>query len=528
MNETRARHVGEGPPLQPVSILIAALGGEGGGVLADWIVQAALAAGLPVQATSVPGVAQRTGATSYYIEFMPEAGPAGAQPVFALMPVPGRVDTLLASEILEGVRMIERGFVTPDRTWLITATHRVLTTAEKMAMGDGRFDDAKLIAAAHALSARCLALDLQAIAAAHRTVVSAVMFGALAGAGRLPWPRGLCEAVIEAGGIGVAASLAGFAAAYDAAASAASDRPSRQAPTNIADAVKGHDAGAAASLAETMRLGEARVLDFQDAAYAQRYRERMRRLQSRAMAGTEAALEAAARHLALWMSYEDVIRVAALKIRRSRFQRVREDAAARSDNVLEIREHLKPGLEEIAAIAPAALGRRLRERALRAELRGRHPGKGITLHTTSIRGFASLRLLASLKFLRPRSLRWAEEQQAIESWLAALELAASRDGGLARQVAELPRLRKGYGDTAKRGLRAYEAIWRDRVVPWLEGGAAADAAAAQALEQAIGAALADPEHRALGQRLGRSVVEQPIAFHPRVSKSAQGPDDGRR
>ena len=57
---------------RPLTILIAALGGEGGGVLADWIVQAAQAEDFPVQATSVPGVAQRTGATTYYIEIFPQ------------------------------------------------------------------------------------------------------------------------------------------------------------------------------------------------------------------------------------------------------------------------------------------------------------------------------------------------------------------------------------------------------------------------------------------------------------------------
>src|SRR5690606_40261947 len=109
-------------------ILIAALGGEGGGVLADWIVGCALAQGLPVQATSVPGVAQRTGATSYYIETMRAPAPDGSKPVFALNPMPGRVDVVLASELLEAARTIERGFVSPARTTLIAARHRVYTT----------------------------------------------------------------------------------------------------------------------------------------------------------------------------------------------------------------------------------------------------------------------------------------------------------------------------------------------------------------------------------------------------------------
>ena len=123
-------------PIQ--NILIAALGGQGGGVLVDWLVQCARDAGLAVQATSVPGVAQRTGATSYYIEWS-RAPVADGQPrpVFALSPVPARVDVAIASEALEAARLIERGFVTPERTCLVASTSRIYTTAEKMHMDDG-------------------------------------------------------------------------------------------------------------------------------------------------------------------------------------------------------------------------------------------------------------------------------------------------------------------------------------------------------------------------------------------------------
>jgi indolepyruvate ferredoxin oxidoreductase beta subunit len=47
------------------------MGGQGGGVLADWIVALAETEGWIAQSTSVPGVAQRTGATIYYIEMLP-------------------------------------------------------------------------------------------------------------------------------------------------------------------------------------------------------------------------------------------------------------------------------------------------------------------------------------------------------------------------------------------------------------------------------------------------------------------------
>ena len=90
------------------------MGGQGGGVLADWVVGLAEAQGWAAQSTSVPGVAQRTGATIYYIEMAPPKG--GTQPVFALMPTPGDVDIVMASELMEAGRSVLRGLVTPDRT----------------------------------------------------------------------------------------------------------------------------------------------------------------------------------------------------------------------------------------------------------------------------------------------------------------------------------------------------------------------------------------------------------------------------
>src|ERR1035438_5846568 len=115
-----------------ITIAVLAMGGEGGGVLADWIVDVAERASYHAQTTSVPGVAQRTGATIYYIELFPETGigSAGRLPVLALMPVPGELDIVVASELMEAGRAIQRGLVTPDRTALITSTHRVFSMTE--------------------------------------------------------------------------------------------------------------------------------------------------------------------------------------------------------------------------------------------------------------------------------------------------------------------------------------------------------------------------------------------------------------
>ena len=96
---------------QALSILLCALGGEGGGVLADWLVAVARHAGYPAQATSIPGVAQRTGATTYYLEIYPVPLNQlnGRLPVLGLNPLPGRLDALVSSELLETARQIGNG-----------------------------------------------------------------------------------------------------------------------------------------------------------------------------------------------------------------------------------------------------------------------------------------------------------------------------------------------------------------------------------------------------------------------------------
>ena len=485
----------------PYAILIAALGGEGGGVLMNWIVDAARKSGLAVQATSVPGVAQCTGSTSYYIEMSRAPAPAGAEPVFALMPMPGRVDVVVASELVEAARLIERGFVSPRRTTLIASTSRTYTTAEKIAMGDGRFAPEKIEAAARALARKYVALDLDALARTHGTMVSATMFGALAGAGALPWPRAVSETAIG-DGKAAAASRAGFEAAFSAVAAAAGATfppPARTVapPPGIPAAVT----DLPEPLREVVALGHARVVDFQDEAYGALYLERVHALAAASPtadpAGRHAVTEAV-RRLALWMAYEDIPRVAELKTRPERFAAIRKEAEMSDSQILRVQEFVKPGLDEIAAMLPAALGRRL---AARAAAGKSLPllGRGMRVSTTTITGHATMRMLAQIKRWRRRSLRYGDEQAAIEIWLGTMRRALARSPEFAGALAELPRLLKGYGDTQARGRASYAAVMRRIVEPALAGGT--EAASAPTLRRAIGAALSDPEGVALARAL---------------------------
>ncbi len=462
-------------PPRPLSLLIAAMGGEGGGVLSGWVVGAATAAGLTVQATSIPGVAQRTGATTYYVEIWPEPLAADApEPLFALYPTPGEVDVMVASELIEAGRAIAAGYVSPERTTLIAASHRVYAIAERSAMGDGRFDAGRVLEAARSLSRKAVLRDFASSGAA----VNAVILGAMAATGELPMAEEAYRQAIRESDVAVEANLTGFdtglTIAQDEALAPSSqeiDLPGDYAViTDFSEALRG-----------VASEGARRLQGYQGAAYAKRY---LARLESVLAAGERAAHEVA-QVLALRMAYDDVIRVAQLKARPERLARLRAEAGA-GDKPFHVHDYLKPGIKELCDLLPGAIARPLLAWAERRGLSERlHVG--LRLRSTSISGYVLLRALAALRPLRPLGQRWREEQAWIDAWLA--DVSAAQDPELAFEIAACGRLIKGYGDTHHHGLARYDEIRAGITAPALAG-ALADAAGR--LRQAREAALADP------------------------------------
>ncbi|MBP8294608.1 MAG: indolepyruvate oxidoreductase subunit beta family protein [Burkholderiales bacterium] len=505
MDERRGR-------AEPITLLLCALGGEGGGVLSEWLVAAAREAGYAVQSTSVPGVAQRTGATTYYVEVfpVPVAELGGRQPVFSLYPVPGALDALVSSELLETVRQIGNGMASRARTLIITSSARVLTTNERMQMADGRVPPAPLADIVREHSLMHHVFDMDGITRESGTIVSAVMFGAIAASGVLPVPRGACEAVIRAGGKGAEASLRGFARAWDqvsaerervafvgnvlggaatpalsaaataydgampAAASLSFASPATTSPAAAfaAATLPGPAATAGTALPaaiaarfpsavhDMLALGCVRLVEYQDAAYRDLYLERLERVLAAERTGAAAGGDArdwattrtAARYLALWMAYDDIVRVAELKARASRAGRVRREVRVADGELLRVYDYFKPGIPEIAALLPprwaGALMRWDRGRQSRGQPSFALPLK---IGTHGVAGMLALRALAGLKGLRRHGSRYAQEQQAIERWLAAVETGARLDWTLGNEIAECGRLIKGYGSTNERG-----------------------------------------------------------------------------
>jgi indolepyruvate ferredoxin oxidoreductase beta subunit len=455
---------------QPVKLLIAAMGGEGGGVLMDWIVGACWKLGYPVQATSVPGVAQRTGATTYYIELVPEAG--AKRPVFALVPTPGEVDLMLATELAEAVRAIQQGFVTKERTTLVSSTHRFYATDEKIALGDGRLSDARLRQVAEAGAKASILFDAAAAAREAKTVINAVMLGAIAATGLLKIAPEEFTKAIQEEGKAVAANLAGFKLGFE--------QLNKIAPAPVT-----------AVEPDVVRIGVERLIDYQGAAYAELYRRRLEKFRD----GDPQLYREVARHLAVRMSYEDIIRVAQAKVRTRRFARIRTEASAKESDLVTVTEFFKPGVQEFADIAPPSLARWLLGRS-----GARKWAWAMHVRSTTVTGFLKIWLLSKLRWWRPSSYRYAEEQAAIESWLDLVDRASRREARLALEVAELARLIKGYGSTHRRGSANYRHIVEALVLPTLADDAA-HPNAANRIANAREAALKDPDGIALSLAL---------------------------
>ncbi len=483
---------------RPISVAILAMGGQGGGVLADWIVALAESAGFVAQATSVPGVAQRTGATIYYVELIRARG--NRKPVLSLMPMPGDVDVVIAAELMEAGRAIQRGIVSPGRTTLIASTHRALSVAEKVHPADGAADPAPVLKAAAELSARFVGADMQAIAERAGSVISAALFGALAATRTLPFPREAFEATVRAAGVGVEASLRAFAGGWDAVD--APPPPSATQPVFAPLRVSGGSAAEHAALTEALtrierdfapeaqdmlRHGLARMVDYQDVAYAREYLDRVAALDAR-LHGE------AARQIAVAMAYDDVIRVADLKTRASRTTRVAREVGVRDGQILETTEFMHPRVDEMCATMPAPLGRFVESSALLRRFLGLF-ANGARVRTSSLHGFTLLYTIAGMRRWRRRLLRHGREVAHMESWLVLVAAHSAGDIDFAREILRCRRLVKGYSDTHARGESKFDRVMA--AVPTLAG----RPDAADWMRRLREAALADAEGSALAGAL---------------------------
>ena len=466
---------------KPLSIAILAMGGQGGGVLADWVVALAEAQGWVAQTTSVPGVAQRTGATIYYLELLKARD--GTEPVLALMPTPGDVDVVMAAELMEAGRSVMRGLVTPDKTMLIASTHRSYAVGEKEKPGDGTGNPTVVIDATDFAAKKTIAFDMDALATRNGSVISASMFGALAASGALPFSKDAFEATIRSGGKGVEASLRAFNAGYERVMRGGNDKVSAEPGKTFASIPYSADHPALDRLLARIRkefpdaiqpmlfAGVKKLTDFQDPAYADEYLSEVARLHAadKTLGGAEkdfAFTAQAAKYVAIAMAYDDVIRVADLKTRATRFDRVKKEVGVKGDQILYTTEYMHPRMEEVCGTLPKSLGRFIESRPGLFNWLNRRIDKGRRVKTGTLFWFTGLYLVSSLRRFRRGSLRHAIEMEHRDAWLRDALHVLKGNYDLAVEVLGNRRLVKGYSDTHVRGLSKFDRVMS--ALPMLE------------------------------------------------------------
>lgn len=471
---------------RPISVLISALGGQGGGLLVEWLSEAAHLAGYPAQATSTPGVAQRTGGTTYYFELYPERL-RDAAPVFCLFPSSGEVDLVAALEPMEAARALQNGYVDRNTT-VVTLRSRIYGISEKIVPGDGTLPAGAALDALARAAKRLVVLDAASETGGQG---NALLFGALAGSSVLPLSLDDCRRAIETVGIAPRANLAGFERGVEAAnaplqttmepESALLAGPSAVSTTLLALPIRHRSMAAHAA---------ARLVDYQDAAYAERYLNRLAPIARIDTASDDIPAEKSitgivARRLAAWMMYEDVIRVAQLKTRPGRLQRIRDELGAKVEEPVVVTDFLKPGRDELRGVLPNRLGRLIPP----ARSGQRRRGVALKLPTSRPWGYGVLKVLASLRWWRPHTARFAEEQFAIDEWLDAVAATACQDATLACGVAELAVLARGYGDVRARGLRRLTEL----LAGWSARLASDSASLAREVAVTLNAARSEPD-----------------------------------
>jgi len=476
-----------------IKILIPAVGGQGGGVLTEWVVQAFFLEDYDAQGISLPGLSQRGGSTVYYLEAHPKPESEDKSIIFAQFPVPGEVDLILAQEFLELGRALELGYGS-DKTTIVTSSHRVYSTLEKMPIGSGIYSDENLRKLARGFSSRFIELNALEISKENdmdELSVNAILLGALCESGALPIEKKSFVRSIEMVGVATNASLKAFEVGWEYARN--NNKPSADHSAkwrsfvderadkidekeNYLSRISTIESEYPENLKEIMAESIYRLIDYQDLDYADRYISEVnsiRLIDSKIQYPNYALTEHLAKNLALLMSYEDGIRVAELKIRSDRFKRIKEEMRIKDDQVFHVVEYLKPDAEEIYGLLPNAIVSPVlsfvQSRFFKKIWRRNKPlTMGQTPVTNSFGGYLRLWSLTKIKFLRPYSFRYKKEYKLIHAYTNAINKYASYDYELACLIAKSVQMVKGYGKVRRRTMDAFYRFMDNIISPLVE------------------------------------------------------------
>ncbi len=461
----------------PITVLVAAVGGQGGQLFSQWLFDAAREAGFFPVGVGLPGLSQREGATAYYLEFFAEPE---ATALFSPFPEKGQVQVLIGLELLELMRTVREGYLAPDGI-ILGSTHRILTAEEKLLLKGGFLSAEQAVPVLHQVSRQCLVYDAvqaAALAGLSERAANAILFGTLAASGILPFPPEAFRRAIEHYGVAVAFNLRAFdfgtryrewllklQMAKETTVNEWEALPEPSLPKPLVATMEALSADDE-ELGFILRHAARWLCHYQDARYFARYLDQVRLVyeQDRLLGKGLLVTKEVARILAVRMAYEDAVRVAQMKTARHRFVRLRQEHGLEEQTVYRVVDFFSPDWDELTGLLP--FPKREAQEEVEEGLPSlpsqaeelRRPALQLRVETSSLVGHLLLRGLLLFKPLRPYSRRFQKEWAAIQEWLAAVREALREDYDLAFLIARSGELVRGYGRTRRKTLAAWRAL----------------------------------------------------------------------
>ena len=480
-----------------IKILIPAVGGQGGGVLTEWLVQAFLIEGYEVQGVGLPGLSQRGGSTIYYLESYNKKASGQRKLVFSQYPLPSDIDIILSQEFLELGRVLEQGYGS-EKTTIISSTHRIYSTLEKMPISGGICSEENLRRLAETFSSRFIGfngMDLAKENGMDDLAINAILLGSLGASGALNIAEASYLKAIAQVGVATENNIKAFRIGWEHVRSKRyafsliksgynwdefkkerADRLTHNKREDYLYLLEKVEEGYPNLLREILAESIFRLIDYQDTWYANQYLELLNKiyiLDKDSNNDHFKITETFAKNLALWMSYEDGIRVAELKIHPERFKRIKKEMQLTEEQVFHVIDYLNPDAEEIYGLLPNLLispFAKFIESSLFKKIWPK--SKRITVPQTPVSSsfFGGLRLwlLTKLKTFRPYSYRYKKEHSLIKKYSSFVEKYMQLDYGLGTLIAKSGQLIKGYGNVRRRTVDSFNRFLDNIIIPLAE------------------------------------------------------------
>ncbi|MBV8918755.1 DUF6537 domain-containing protein [Bradyrhizobium sp.] len=241
------------------------------------------------------------------------------------------------------------------------------------------------------------------------------------------------------------------------------------------------------SLSSIVDDGISLLMDYQGAAYAKLYVERLQRFIGRVDV-SPAMLAEIARLLASRMAYQDAIRIAQLKL-----------AQLNQTGVRSV-ENVRLRFDELVDTLPAVAADPVL--TVLGYLGWLHKQVSIPFSTASLWGIRRLKMEAWLRRWRMFSIRYAEERVWVERWLHMIARCLAKQPQSVSAVIQTATMVQGYGDAYRQGLADWHAIIDALAKPTFDG-ALPLGDLAGAIVEARAAAMPDPRQASLKRSIAQ-------------------------